>query len=207
MDSGTIKELNKEVESLVNSGTMGKRSPYLKVTAEQKAIIGKYAAEHGIVNAIHHFVPNFPEGTLKESMVRGWKKAYLSEIQLRRRAGKELSITELPTKRLGHSLLLGETLEKELQAYLKDLGKAGKVVNAEIAIASAKGLMRKTDSRLLAENGGYMVFTKDWAHHLLGRMGLVKRKANSKVKISVNGFDELRKGTLLVQYFSPCFDG
>ena len=29
MDSGTIKELNKEVESLVNSGTMGKRSPYL----------------------------------------------------------------------------------------------------------------------------------------------------------------------------------
>ena len=42
MDIGTIKELNKEVESLVNSGTMGKRSLYLKVTAKQKATIGKY---------------------------------------------------------------------------------------------------------------------------------------------------------------------
>ena len=71
MDSGTIKELNKEVESLVNSGTMGKRSPYLKVMAQQKAIIGKYAAEYDIVNAIRHFVPDFPEGALKESTVRG----------------------------------------------------------------------------------------------------------------------------------------
>ena len=74
-----------------------------------------------------------------------------------------------------------------------DLGKAGGVVNAEIAMASAKGLVKKKDSRLLAENRGYMVFTKDWAHRLLGRMGLVKRKANSKVKISANDFDKLKE--------------
>jgi len=73
------------------------------------------------------------------------------------------------------------------------LGKAGEVVNVKIAMASTKGLVKKTDSRLLAENGGYMVFTKDWAHHLLDRMGLVKRKANSKVKISVNDFDDLKE--------------
>ena len=72
INSATIKELNKEVESLVNSRAMGKRLPYLKVTAEQKATLGKYAAEHGIINAIRHFSPDFPEG---ESMVRGWKKA------------------------------------------------------------------------------------------------------------------------------------
>ena len=115
----------------------------MKVTAEQKATIGKYAAEHGIVNAIRHFVPDFPEGSLKESTVRGWKKAYLSEIQSRRRAGKDLSVTELPTKKLGHPLLLGETLEKKLRAYLIDLGKVRGVVNAEIAMASAKGLVKK----------------------------------------------------------------
>ena len=34
VDTETIKELNKEVETLVNFGTMGKRSTYLKVTAE-----------------------------------------------------------------------------------------------------------------------------------------------------------------------------
>ena len=115
----------------------------MKVTAEQKATIGKYAAEHGFVNAIRHFVPDFPEGALKENTVRGWKKAYLSEIQSQRRAGKDLSVTELPTKKLGHPLLLGETLEKKLRAYLIDLGKVRGVVNAEIAMASAKGLVKK----------------------------------------------------------------
>ena len=50
----------------------------------------------------------------------------------------------------------------------------------------------KKDSRMLAENGGYVVFTKDWAHYLLLRMGYVKRKANSKVKITVSNFEELK---------------
>ena len=206
VDTETIKELNKEIGTLVNSGTMGKRSTYLKMRAEQKATMGKYAAEHGIINAIQHFTGEFPEGALKESTVHGWKKAYLVELHLQRRAGKDLLITELPTKKLGHPLLLGETLEKELRAYLIDLGKAGRVVNAEIAMASAKGLVRRKDSRLLAENGGYMVFTKDWAHHLLARMGLVKRKANSKVKITADDFDKLKEH-FFVQYLSHCFNG
>ena len=81
MDTETIKESNKEVVALINSGTMGKRSPYLKVTAEQKATIEKYAAEHGIINAIRRFVAEFPKGALKESTVNGWKKANLAELQ------------------------------------------------------------------------------------------------------------------------------
>ena len=74
MNSETIKELNKEVVALVNSGTMGKRSPYLKVTTEQKATIGKYAAEHGIINAIHHFVAEFPKGALKKALSVGGRR-------------------------------------------------------------------------------------------------------------------------------------
>ena len=66
--------MNKEVESLVNSGTMGKRSSYLKVMAEQRATIGKYISEYGIINAIHHFVPNFPEGALKEAQSMGGRE-------------------------------------------------------------------------------------------------------------------------------------
>ena len=82
--------------------------------------------------------PNFLKVHLRESTVRGWKKAYLAELHLWRRTGKDLSITELPTKKLDCPLLLGETLEKEPRAYLIDLGKAGGIVNAEIAMASAK---------------------------------------------------------------------
>jgi len=38
IDIGTIKELNKEVESLVNSGTMGKRSPYFQAKNNNRKI-------------------------------------------------------------------------------------------------------------------------------------------------------------------------
>ena len=88
--------------------------------------------------------------------------------------------------------MLGEDLDKQVQAYLLELGKVGGVVDREIAIASAKGIVRKKDSRMLAENGGHVLLTKDWAHYLLHRMGYVKRKANSKVKITVENFEAMK---------------
>ena len=87
------------------------------------------------------------------------------------RERKDLSIKELPTKKIGRPLMLGKDLDEQVQAYLKELGRIGDVVNAAIAMASAKGIVRKKDSRMLAENGGHVVFTKDWAHYLLLRMG------------------------------------
>ena len=88
--------------------------------------------------------------------------------------------------------MLGESLDKQVQAYLTELGRVGGVVNRAIAMASARGIVRKKDSRMLAENGGHVVFTKDWAHYLLLRMGYIRRKANSKVKITVKNFEELK---------------
>ena len=54
LSSDAIREANKEVSSLV-SKEASKCMPYLKATPEQKAIIGKYTAENGIVNSIKHF--------------------------------------------------------------------------------------------------------------------------------------------------------
>ena len=39
----------------------GKRKPYLRVSDDQKAVITKYTSEHGIVNAMTHFAPDFPK--------------------------------------------------------------------------------------------------------------------------------------------------
>ena len=50
------------------------RTSYLKVPGEQKALIAIYAAENGIINALAHFVKDYPDGLLNESTVRGWKK-------------------------------------------------------------------------------------------------------------------------------------
>ena len=58
VDSAAIEEANKEVIAVIAS-TGGKRQPYLKLTDEQRATIGRCAAEHGTVNAICHFKGDF----------------------------------------------------------------------------------------------------------------------------------------------------
>ena len=51
VDSSVIEEANKEVTTII-ADVGGKLKPYLKLTPEQKATIGRYAAENGIVNAM-----------------------------------------------------------------------------------------------------------------------------------------------------------
>ena len=69
--SSSIREANLCVTQALQ--TAGKRKPYLRVSDDQKAVIGKYTSEHRIVNAMNHFAPDFPKGSLKESTVCGWK--------------------------------------------------------------------------------------------------------------------------------------
>ena len=59
----------------------------------------------------------------------------------------------------------------EVQSYLLELGKVGGVVNREIAMARPRGIVRKKDSRMLAENGGHVLLTEDLSHDLLLHMG------------------------------------
>ena len=69
--------------------------PYLKlVTPKKKAEIAKYAAENGILESIRHFSKEFPDNTLKESAVRGWKAIYLNEFAGKKNSGcKEVEVT------------------------------------------------------------------------------------------------------------------
>ena len=57
--STSIEEANKEVKAV--SDKCGKeRAPYMVATPEQKAKVGKYAAENGTTNAICHFSKELP---------------------------------------------------------------------------------------------------------------------------------------------------
>ena len=76
--------LKKPITAVIAS-TGGKHKPYLKLIDEQRATIGCYAVEHGTVNTICRFKGDFPQDSLRESIIRGWKNAYL---QSRRREGK-----------------------------------------------------------------------------------------------------------------------
>ena len=48
------------------------------------------------------------------------------------------------------------------------------------------------DVNLLACNRGSIALTKEWARYVLQRIGMVKRSANTKTKVTVKGFDELK---------------
>ena len=53
LHSTAIEEANKEVTEVLCNST--KHQPYLKILSEQKTIVARYAANHGIVNAIRKF--------------------------------------------------------------------------------------------------------------------------------------------------------
>ena len=93
--------------------------------------------------------------------------------------GEQSSVPTVPTQRRGRPLLLGEELEEQVKAFLYSMRSSGGVVNSPIATAIARGIVTIHNTNLLAENGGPVNLTRDWARRLLGRMGLVKRKANT----------------------------
>lgn len=67
-------------------------------------------------------------------------------------------------------------------------------VTGHIAIAAARGILEVYDKNLLAENGGHIVLTKQWAYSLLHRMKFVKRRmTTAKSKYSSADLTELKR--------------
>ena len=132
-------------EVLETAGKLtGKHKPYLKVSPGKKAIIGKYAAENGIVSALVHFAQEFPDNTLKESMVRRWKKDYLLVLARKKKNREDLNVKAPPTAKMGRPLNLGAELDKQVQAYLLAAREGGGEVTTDLAIAAATGLVART---------------------------------------------------------------
>ena len=65
VNRAVIKAANEEVLKVHTEGLGAKRSPYLKATPAQKALVGKCAAEHGVMNSIRGFQIDFRENALK----------------------------------------------------------------------------------------------------------------------------------------------
>ena len=196
--STAIASANEEVKSVVQQPAKRARGPYTKFTAEQRATIGKRAAEHGVAATVRYYEKQYPNGNVKDSSVRTWRNAYTSEIKKRRREGREdISVERLPEKKRGRPLLLGDELEAQVREYLIALRANGAVVNTAIAIGCAEGIVKSKDSNLFASNGGHIVLSKHWGKHLLTRMGYVKRRASTKAKVAVQNFDELKMQFLL----------
>ena len=127
--------------------------------------------------------------------MHGWVKQYRSE--LRPAAGKSgtraVYVKKLCEKKWRRPLLIGEDLERQLQEFISQVRSFGGVVNTAITLAAAKGIVLAKDANMLSENGGgYLNLTRDWGKRLLSRMGLVKRKATTTLKITAEIFEDLK---------------
>lgn len=66
-------------------------------------------------------------------------------------------------------------------------------MNNSVVIGINTGILRDTDSNLLAENGGPIDVGKETARRLLGRMQFVTRTGTTKAKVMPSDFHSLER--------------
>ena len=192
--SANAKVVEAIEEAEVRKSASRARGNYSFLTPAQKYEVGKRAAEYGVTATIRHYGKKYPDLVLKESSVRRFKNAYQERIKLNlyclgaTGSGKADFSKELPNKKTGCPLATGEELDQQIQHYLTDLRKRGCIVNTSVAIAVGEGILLSKNQSLSTD-----CLTKDWAKYLFTRMGLVKRKGNTKAKVDVEKFDEIKK--------------
>ena len=81
----------------------------------------------------------------------------------RKRPGSPVEVEELPEKHRGRPLLLGEEMEREVQRFIKTSRELGTAISSEVVMGITTGVVASHDANLLAENGGHIHITKDWA--------------------------------------------
>ena len=193
--SSSIAAANLEVRAVVDwtqSHDSKKKGQHEKYTPEQKNMIGKRAAEHGVASSVQHYIKGFP--SLKENTVRKWRNSYRLELKKRGNWSEgSMNVTQLPQKREGVHFFLAKSLTNNLTSFREN----GAVVNTAIALACAEGIVRSADSNLLAANGGQILIIKDWAKSMLHRMGFMKRRASTKAKVTVKDFEKKKEQFLL----------
>ena len=136
---------------------------------------------------------------MKPTSVQTWKGKYLAEISRKRKAGETcyLSVKSLPVKKRGRPLLLGEELDTEVKRYIRAVREGGGVIDTAITMAAATAIVRKADRNLLAENGGPITITSNWAKSLLYWMNFVKRRGSSTAKMTVTNFEAVKEQFVL----------
>ena len=70
-----------------------------------------------------------------------------------------------------------------------------------IAKATVEEVVSRVDANIPACIDGSINLTKTWARSLLNHMGMVKRKVNSKAKVDIENFIDIKEEFLLDMIF------
>ena len=142
----------------VKSGTKRKKTQ-CSYTDEDRFKIADYATKHGATNAAVHFQDKYP--TLGVSTVRFFVKKY-QELKSDNR-----NVATLPALQHGRPLLLGPSIDAQIQKYILALYQKGSHVSRSTAVITVTVLLEQRTDRSLKG----IIVSEAWAKSLLHRMG------------------------------------
>ena len=179
VSDSSINSANEAVKEVIKSGTKRKRGAYVNYDDETRAKIAKYACVNGNASAARHFTKTLSlEKPMNESTVRSLKSAYKRELS----KTPEKSIDTLPKyEKCGRPKLLGK-YDEDVINYIKSLRESGSVVNRQILIAGARGIVVSKNKFILEEFGGHVKLSRSWAESFLRRVGYVRRKGTKAAR-------------------------
>ncbi len=95
---------------------------------------------------------------------------------------------------------IGTLLDKELQGRVVSMRSLQAVINYNVVLGTARGLLLKINRSLFSDFGGPITLEKEWARSVLQRMGFSKRTATSTSKVTRTHFEELKRNYLIDIY-------
>ena len=119
--SSSITACNSEVTKVLDAEYSGTTKPYLKLTPAQWFEIGRKTAEIGATAAMRYYAKKYTHLQLTEPTVRRLKNLYLQELKERSLIARGSDFKELPFKKIGRPLNIGEKIDSQVQAYIKHL--------------------------------------------------------------------------------------
>jgi len=99
-------------------------------------------------------------------------------------------LNQLPNKKTADHWLLEMKLISKSNIICW-ICRRGLTVNTSVTVAIGEGILLSKNASSSTE-----ILTKEWAKYLFKRVGLVKRKGNTKAKVDVEKFDEIKKAFL-----------
>ena len=175
---------------MLHATSKGKGEEYQIISDTKKAIISKYASEHGVASAVR----KFKDKKLRDSAVRDWRNYYNHEVhRLRKEAkvGEAVTVDSLPSKKCGKPPFLGAKLDIHLRQLIGDMRSRGTAMGTSVVIGVGTGVVMKHTRKKPA-----MKLSKEWTMSVLRRMEYTKRKGSSKCKILPDNCEEIKSNFL-----------
>ena len=151
MESSVVSLVNPHSnEGSSTTSAARKRGKYQHYSAETCAKIGKYASANGNSKAINHFKEELP--TLKEGIVRTFKRAYEKRLSEEKKKGNtDATVIAIPSDTLGRPPILWTwTVYQSLFLGALEAGRGG-VVSFCVVKATALALVDSNKTPYLRE--------------------------------------------------------